>query len=172
MTHPGIIHYPGTNGFNIVQSNKEMPTQEENKLLLKKILKELIYREQYKPVLCGQGTQLLKSNSVLAQYKQMQIERGWLIIDKVIIYIKEQNKINVYQILYIQIMNFKVILRFHNVFFLTDLNVKTLKNVLSLNIGSSKKMLPAAWEHFINSIKKIFNQQLKPGFVTRSIINK
>jgi hypothetical protein len=171
MTHSGIIHYPGTNGFNIVQTNKEMPAQEEH-ILLEKTLKALIYKEQYKPGLCGQGAKLAKSNSALAYYKQMQIERGWLIIDKVIIYIKEQNKINVYQILYIQMMNLKFVLRFHKVFFLNDLNIKALKNILSLRIGSSKKMLPAAWEHFINSIKKIFNQQLKPGFVTRPIINK
>ncbi len=155
MTQPGIIHYPQSNGFSIVHNNNEPHRQEENQALLHKTIKALVYREQYKPSLCGQGARLAIRNSTPANYKQMQLERGWLIIDKVIIFIREQNKINVYQIIYLQMMNLKVVLRFHKIFFVTDLNVKKLKNILALCIGFSKKRFPAILEHIINSLKKI-----------------
>ncbi len=160
MTQPGIIHYPESNGFSIVHNN-EPHGQEANQALLHETIKALVYREQYKPSLPGQGTRLAINNSTPAIYNQMQLERGWLIIDKVIIFIREQNKINVYQIIYLQMMNLKVVLRFYKVFFYTDLNVKKLKNILALGIGSSKKRYPAVLEHLINSLKKIFKQHIK-----------
>ena len=159
MTQPEIIHYPESTGFSIVHNN-EPCGQEENQALLHETTKALVYREQYKPSLPGQETRLATSYSTPAIYKQMQLERGWLIIDKVIIFIREQNKINVYQIIYLQMMNLKVVLRFYKILFFTDLNAKKLKTILTLGIGSSKKIFPATLEHLINSLKKYSNNIL------------
>ncbi len=139
MTQSGISSYPKINDFGIslYNINNNTSTNKVTRILLKKTLKALMYQEQYKP--CLYSKEIIKSNTKTQIFRKKYLERGMLTIEKMIIFIKDKNMINVYQILYIQILNQKIILKTHLIFFLINVNVKKLQNIIALGKGTTKK---------------------------------